>query len=157
MNSPKNTGENETLIKLAAYCAYQERCHKEVLAKLADLGVFGSTAAAILLRLIEDNYVNEERFAKAFAGGKFRVKQWGKQKIIRELKIRDISEYCIQQGLREIEDEDYFKTLKELVQDKYDKVKFTNALQRKYKTAQYAITRGFESNLVWDILSTLSY
>ena len=148
----KYISENEALIKAASFCAYQERCHKEVLEKLADLGIYGLDADEMLLRLIQDNYVNEERFAKAYAGGKFRVKQWGKQKIMRELKMREVSDYCIAEALKEIEEADYQETLSKILEQKYKTVKAMNELQRKHKTAQYAISRGFESQLIWQLL-----
>lgn len=154
MEKKKYYSNSEVLIRAAKYCAYQERCHKEVLEKLGELGVYGNDADIILLRLIEDNYVNEERYAKAFAGGKFRVKQWGRQKIKRELKMRDISDYCIEGALKEIEEDAYLKTLKKVVQTKYKMIKAKNDIERKYKTAQYLVSRGYESNLIWDCLNT---
>jgi regulatory protein len=155
MEKKKYYSEQEALIKAASYCAYQERCHKEVLARLHELGVHGIAADAMLLRLIQDNYVNEERFAKAFAGGKFRVKQWGRQKIARELKMREISDYCITQAMKEIDPDEYLATLAELVQHKYKTVKAANEMQRRYKTAQYLTGRGYEHDLVWDCLREL--
>ncbi len=153
MKEKKYYSKSEVLIKAANYCAYQERCHQEVIAKLAELGVYGMDADVMLLKLIEDNYVNEERFAKAFAGGKFRVKQWGRFRIKRELKMRGISDYCIQEALKEIDETDYMNTLKKGVAAKYKSVKAINDLQRKHKTAQYLLTRGFESELIWKCLN----
>ncbi len=153
MEKKKYLSNSEILIKAASYCAYQERCHKEVLEKLAELGAYGQEADLILLKLIEDNYVNEERYAKAFAGGKFRVKRWGRQKIKRELKMREISDYCVAQALNEIEEDAYLETLAGLVAAKLKSVKATNELQRKHKTHQYLLSRGYESNLIWDCLN----
>ncbi|MBC7382143.1 MAG: regulatory protein RecX [Bacteroidia bacterium] len=152
MEKKKYISEKDALIKVAGYCAYQERCHKEVREKLSELGVFGLEADEMLLRLIQDNYVNEERFAKSYAGGKFRVKQWGKQKIKRELKLRNISDYCIRQALNEIDEDDYLCNINELIQHKYKTVKAVNDMQRKYKTAQYMLAKGYENDPVWDCL-----
>ena len=113
MNKP-STPTSPILLKAASYCAYQERCHNEVRNKLADWGVYGLEADQVILQLIELNYLNEERFAVAFAGGKFRVKQWGRLKIKRELKVRGVSDYCIQMAFKEIDADDYFETLKVL-------------------------------------------
>lgn len=144
----------QALIKAANYCAYQERCHQEVKAKLREWGLHEFEALQIIDQLIEQQYLNEERFAKSFAGGKFRVKQWGRVKIKLELKYRDISEYCIASALREINEEEYLKTLDELLEKKWAEIKENNLLTKRAKVARYAISKGFEQQLVWEQLTS---
>ena len=140
------------LNKLRHYCAYQERCHEEVRTKLLSLKIYGNDLEEVINKLIEDDFLNEERFAKAYAGGKFRMKKWGRLKIQNELKQRKISDYCIKKGMAEIEEEDYLKTLKQLVTASLKKYKSTNAFETRTKTARYLIFRGYESDLVWGML-----
>ena len=145
----------QALLKMANYCAYQERCHSEAKNKLAELGIYYENADQIIAELITQNYLNEERFAKAYAGGKFRIKKWGRNKIKQELKQKQVSDYCIQQGLKEIDADDYLVTLKKEAKEKYEKVKDKNVLIKNNKTAQYLMSRGFEADLVWDVLKLL--
>jgi regulatory protein len=147
---------SQALLKAANYCAYQERCHSEVLKKLSEWGIWGIDAQEILLTLIEQNYLNEERFAIAFAGGKFRVKHWGKVKIKLELKQRDISEYCLNKALNEISDQDYLHTLNEQIDKKWAETKDKNLLSKRAKVARYVIGKGFEQDLIWNILRNKS-
>jgi regulatory protein len=146
---------SDALIKAASFCAYQERYHKEVVERLAEWGIDGEDAQLLLVKLIELNYLNEERFAKAFAGGKFRVKQWGRLRIKQELKIREISEYCIQLGLKEIEESDYKQTLQEVLEKKLSSIKANKPAELKNKAYQYALSRGFEPSLIWECLAIL--
>jgi len=138
-----------------SYCAYQERCHEEVKQKLFDLGVYYEAADAIVVDLINNNFLNEERFAKAFAGGKFRVKKWGKRKIIQELKMKKISDYCIKQGMKEIDSEDYWSVLNQLAEQKMASLKDKNLLVKRSKTAKYLAMKGYEMDLIWDALKIL--
>jgi regulatory protein len=147
---------SQALLKVANYCAYQERCHNEVLEKLSEWGIWGIDAQEILLTLIEQNYLNEERFAIAFAGGKFRVKHWGKVKIKLELKQRDISEYCLNKALNEISDQDYLHTLNEQIDKKWAETKDKNLLSKRAKVARYVNGKGFEQDLIWNILRNKS-
>jgi len=147
---------SQALLKASNYCAYQERCHSEVLEKLSEWGIWGIDAQEILLTLIEQNYLNEERFAIAFAGGKFRVKHWGKVKIKLELKQRDISEYCLNKALDEISDQDYLHTLNEQIDKKWAETKDKNLLSKRAKVARYVIGKGFEQDLIWNILRNKS-
>src|SRR5690242_15375551 len=107
----KHLTKEQALQKLRHYCGYQERCHSEVKAKLYELGVWKKDHDEIISSLIEDNYLNEERFAIQFAGGRFRMKQWGRVKIKYELKQKQVSEYCIKKALQQIPEEDYQRTL----------------------------------------------
>lgn len=146
----------QALLKLAHYCAYQERCHVEVTNKLAEFGVYYQDAEQVIAELIIQNYLNEERFAKAFAGGKFRVKKWGRNKIKQELKLKKVSDYCIQQGLKEIDNEQYIQVLEKEALQKYITIKDKNFLVKANKTAQYLVSRGFETDLVWDVVKAIS-
>lgn len=148
--------KTEALAKLQAYCAYQDRCHKEVRSKLLDLGIYGDDLEEIIADLIEENFLNEERFARSFARGKFRIKQWGKIRIKRELKQRDISDYCIRKAMEEIEEEDYQKTLESILLKKNARLNAPNLYTRKAKLAKYAMSRGFEHNLIWEILNRIT-
>ena len=146
----KKLTPNQATIKAQLSCAYQERCQQEMRDKLYEWGLFSNDVENIIANLISDNFLNEERFAKAYAGGKFRIKKWGRIKIRIELKKRKISDYCIRKGMLEIEESDYLKTLNEII-DKKQKEKKKRKIQiRNYKAAQYAISRGFESDLVWE-------
>ncbi len=141
----------DVLNKLRRYCAYQERCHEEVRTKLLSLKIYGNDLEEVINTLIEENFLNEERFARSFAGGKFRVKKWGKQKILRELKLRKISDYCIRKAMEEIPDDDYDKTLRSLIAASMKKYAGDPFVQRS-KTANYCIARGFEHDRVWEII-----
>lgn len=144
------------LVKAASYCAYQERTQAEVRERLGDWGVYGDDADLIISGLIEENFLSEERFAKAFAGGKFRVKHWGRNKIRYELKSRGLSEYCIKIGMAEIDDEEYATALKELLSKKKHELRTEKNPQiLKQKLARYAIGKGYESSLVWDIIGQI--
>ena len=142
----------QALIKAQMTCVYQERCQQEMRDKLYDWGLYPDAVENTIALLISDNYLNEERFAKAFAGGKFRIKKWGKIKIKIELKKRKISDYCIRKAMQEIEDGDYMKILKAIIAKKSKAIKGGKEQVRNYKIAQYAASRGFESDLIWDIL-----
>ncbi len=141
------------LSRCQKYCSYQERSIFEVKNKLYEWKSQPKVADKIIIQLIEDNYLNEERFAKSFSIGKFRHKKWGKNKIIYELKKKQIPELIIQIGLAEIDEDEYHQTLKELINKKIDEVRESNPLKKKYKVANYAINKGFHSGFVWDIIN----
>lgn len=140
--------KEQALQKLKHYCAYQERCHSEVKEKLYSLGVWKKDHDEIIVTLIEGNYLNEERFAIAFAGGKWRIKQWGRVKIKYELKQKQVSDYCIKKALKQIDEEEYRRVLNRLTKEKYAELKNEQYLIRKKKTIDYLIRRGFEAELV---------
>lgn len=148
--------KEQALQKLRQYCAYQERSHYEVQQKLYELGIRKPDHDEILATLIEEDYLNEERFAKAFAGGKFRMKDWGRKKIYYALKEKKISEYSIKQAMKEIDDEDYKKNLKELAQDKYELLKDEQYIVRKRKTIDYMLQKGYELDLVTKAINEIS-
>jgi regulatory protein len=140
--------KEQALQKLKHYCAYQERCHSEVKEKLYNLGVWKKEHDEIIATLIEENYLNEERFAIAFAGGKFRIKHWGRVKIKYELKQKQVSEYCIKKALKQIDEEEYLKMLSKLAKEKYASLKNEQYLIRKKKTMDYMAGRGFEMEMI---------
>ncbi len=139
--------KEQALQKLKQYCAYQERSHAEVQQKLWDLGVWKSEHDAIISSLIEEDYLNEERFAKAYVGGKFRMKEWGRKKIYYGLKEKKVSEYNIKRGMKEIDEDEYEKVLLRLTEKKYESLKSDQYLVRKKKTIDFLLQRGFEPNL----------
>ena len=140
--------------KLEHYCSYQDRCHKEVEKKLNEYNLIPVAKDTILLHLLEHNFLNEERFAKSFARGKFRIKKWGRQRITRELKFRNISSYNIKTALKEIDEQEYIDTLHQLVEKKNASISETNIFKRKKKIADFVLYRGFESNLVYEAINT---
>ncbi len=142
----------EALVKVANFCAYQERTQQEVRKRLSELEVIGDEAEEMIVWLIESNYLNEERFARIFAGSKFRQKRWGRLKIRQELKMRGVSEYCLKAGMSEIDDEDYIQTLAEILEKKSKEIKESNPLKRKQKLVSYALSKGFEADLVFDLI-----
>ncbi len=138
----------QALQKLKHFCGYQERNHYDVKEKLYSLGLFKKDVEIILSQLIEENYLNEERYAIAFAGGKFRINQWGRIKIKYELKQHQVSEYNIRKGLKAIDETEYNKTLTQLATKKWNSLKGEHYLKRQVKTSNYLLQKGFEPNLV---------
>lgn len=155
-NKKKYLTKAQALQKLQRYCAYQDRCHSEVRSKLLDLGVYGDTLEEIMAELITERFLDEERFARSYARGKFRLKKWGRVRIKQELKLRRISAYCIKKGLTEIEETDYRETLFEILQKKQaEYLRKHEAYSARQKAALYAINRGYESTLVWELIKML--
>ena len=142
----------QAIQKLKQYCGYQERSHSEAVQKLWDLGVPKKEHDEIISVLIEEDYLNEERFAQLFAGGKFRIKDWGRKKILYGLKEKGVSEYNIKKALKGIDDESYLKTLKQKAEKKYESLKSEQYLVRKKKTMDYLMQKGFESDLVTRVM-----
>jgi regulatory protein len=145
----------EGLAKLQRYCVYQDRCHKEVEAKLRDLGFWGDDIGQILAELIEEKFLDEERFARSFVRGKHRFKKWGRIKIEQELKKKDITGYCLKMGFTEIDEAEYRDTLLQILEKKRKFVTAENDYQLKNKLAKYAMTKGYESYLIWEIINDL--
>lgn len=141
--------------KLEKYCIYQERCHQEIERKLREMGMIPQACELIQLHLMEHDFINEERFAKSFARGKFKIKKWGRQRITRELKQRDVSKYNIEVGLKEIDQEEYDYTLAVLAGKKYEIVHETNLLKKRKKIADFLLRRGFESAKVYEVIISL--
>jgi len=151
----KSISPSEALAKAYRYCAYQERSHHEVKNKLHELGLHTNEVDELLARLITEGFLNEERFAKAFAGGKFRMKKWGRLKIVHELEAQGLTKKCIQRGLTEIDATDYRKTLKGLLSKQALKLDEENAYKKRDKIARYAIAKGYEPELVWEMVKEL--
>lgn len=146
--------KEQALQKVRQFCAYQERSHSEVRQKLKDLGVTGHEGEEIISSLIEDNYLNEERFAIQYAGGKFRLKEWGRRKIYYALKEKRVSDQCIGRALAAIDEDDYLETLGRLAEKKYELLKNEPGPLRKKKTTDYLLQKGFEPELINEILSS---
>lgn len=151
----KHLTKEQAIQKLRQYCAYQERSHSEVKQKLWDLGVWRSEHDEIIASLIEDDYLNEERFAVQYAGGRFRMKDWGRKKIYYALKEKKVSTYCINKAIQSIPEEDYMKTLRQLAEKKYNALKGEQYMIRHKKTQDYLLQKGYESELVSSVLKSL--
>jgi regulatory protein len=139
----------QSVPKIKQYCAYQERCHAEVRDKLYSFGLNKIEVEEIISTLITENYLNEERFAIHYAGGKFRMKQWGKVKIKQALKFKQVSDYCIRKALKEIDDRDYEKTFQKLAEQKLKTLKSEkNIFIKKRKMQDFLLMKGYESERV---------
>lgn len=149
----KITDPNLALAKMQSWCAYQERCQQEARDKLYEFGLWPEAVENIISKLIEDNFINEERFAMQFARGKFNIKKWGRIKIKIELKQRRISEYCIKKALQQIDEEEYIQTLQKLIETKRKQITEKNPIKLKYKLMTYAASKGYEKYLIMDVLN----
>ena len=146
---PQNPGTEIAFQKIKHFCNYQERCHTEVKQKLYSYGLYPHEVEELMAKLIEMDLLNEERFAIAFAGGKFRVKNWGKQRIIQALKEKKLSPYCIQIALAQIEEEDYHRVFMKLADGKWEQLKKEkNIFSKKQKLRQHLLYKGFESSRI---------
>jgi regulatory protein len=145
----------EALSKLQRYCAYQDRCHKEVEQKLKQMRMIPEAIEIIMVALIEDGHLNEERFAKAFVRGKFNIKKWGKVRLTLELKQRQLSKYMIKTALLEIDPNDYLQTFHALAEKKAATLTENDPWKKKKKLADYLLYRGWESHLVYDKVNAL--
>lgn len=146
----------EAKAKAWAYCAYQERSQQQVRDKLYDYGLNPEEVESLIAELISENFINEERFAKAYAGGKFRVKKWGRHKIRQGLKQHRVSDYCLRKGMSEIDPDDYFETLQELLRKKKEILHEKDPYALKNKLARYAIGKGYEQDIVWDAMKEVT-
>lgn len=149
----KITNPDLALVKLQNWCAYQERCQQEARDKLYELGLWPEALENIISKLIEDNFINEERFAMQFAHGKFSIKKWGRIKIKIELKQRRISDYCIKKALQQIDEDVYIATLQKLIETKRKQISEKNPVKLKYKLLTYAAGKGYEKDLIMDVLN----
>jgi len=135
--------------KIKHFCAYQERCHAEVRDKLYSFGLHRKDVDGIIVVLIGDNYLNEERFAINFAGGKFRMKHWGKNKIKQRLKLKQVSDYCIKKALMEIDEAEYLRTFKKIAEQKLATLKREkNIFVKKSKLQNFLLQKGYEMDLI---------
>lgn len=145
----------EATRKAEHYCVYQERCHQEVVAKLQSMRMIPEAIDLIIVHLIEHNFLNETRFACSFARGKHRIKYWGKIRIVRELKMRGISEYNIKQGLKEITDEDYYTNFDNLAERHWEHMTERVKLIKRKKFCDFMLRKGFESGMVYEKVKEL--
>jgi regulatory protein len=143
----------EAKIRAGAFCAYQERTQQQVRDKLYTYGLHYEEVEQVLTELITEGYVNEERFARAYAGGKFRMKKWGRRKILQGLKQHHLSDYCIKKAMEEIDPEEYMHTLTGLANKKWGATPASSLPQKKQKVANYLLSKGFENDLVWESLA----
>lgn len=141
--------------KLEQYCVYQDRCHKEVEQKLREFNLIPEAREQILLSLMQDSFLNEERFAKSYARGKFRIKHWGKQRIVRELKLRDISAYNIKTALKEIDDATYLETIYGITEKRNQLITESNSYKRKQKLIGFLQRKGYEMDLIFKVVNEI--
>lgn len=138
------------------YCGYRERCHEEVRYKLVELGARGEELEQLIEAMINANMLNEERYAKAYSRGKFRINKWGRSKIILGLKKKKVSEYCIRKGLQEIDDVEYENILHLLAKEKWEELKKEkHPVARKQKVIRYLVQKGFEYTLATEALKQI--
>jgi len=155
MTLKKSFTVDEIKKKLEHYCVYQDRCQKEVATKMKEYLLIPEAKDLIFLHLIQHNFLNEERFAKSFARGKFRIKQWGKERIIRELKFKEISAYNIKTGLKEIDDDEYQETLYKITKNRNELIKETNRFKKKKKLTDFLMRKGYETSLIYKVVNEI--
>jgi len=156
MNSNPCFTVEEATKKIESFCAYQDRCHKEVAQKLRDMGMIPLAIDTIIGQLIQDRFLNEERFARSYARGKFNIKKWGRNRIKRELKLRAIGQYNITAALSEIEDGRYLETLEILAEKRMRQITSEkNLFKKRKKLTDYLLYRGWESHLVYEVSKRL--
>lgn len=143
------------LAKAMKYCAYQERSHFDVRKKLEEWKLEPEEIDEILAELILENFLNESRFAEAFVRGRFRIKNWGKNKIRKYLEAKDVSSACINEALAEIDEDEYFQVLQKEIDKKVRLTSQQFSFQGKGKIANYLIQKGWESHLVWSAINDL--
>ena len=146
---------SEAKKKLEHYCAYQERCHKEVLQKLKGMNMIPEVIDVVIGHLLEHDFLNEERFAKNYILGKFKIKKWGKRRLTLALKQKDITKYNINLALNLIGDNEYIDTFNALAEKKLESIRETNVLKKKKKLTDYLLYRGWEPHLVYDKVNEL--
>ena len=141
------------LNKMKKYCAFQERCVMDVRMKLQEFHLQDELNDAVINKLMEEDYLNEERYAKVFASGKFRINKWGRNKIYLALQEKRIPEFYILGGLNEIDEKEYRNQLRNIILKKNQQLKEPDFMKRNKKLANFAISKGYEQSLVWDILN----
>lgn len=139
--------------KMINYCVYQDRCHQEVEQKMKEFLLIPEAKDEILLYLIQENYLNEERFTRSYIRGKFYVKHWGRNKIKNHLKFKGVPEKLILSCYDEIDDEDYENAIKKIYQQYYEKQKGLKGYQKQAKTIKYLIGKGFEYDIIQEVIN----
>lgn len=152
MSAPVYTLQ-QALEKARHFCAYQERCQQEVRDKLYDLGMHREEVEQGISDLITEGFLDEERFARSYARGKFRIKHWGRTKIRYALKQKKISDYCIRKAMEEIDGDEYIEVLKQIAEKKSASIKEKNSFSHRQKIVQYLLQRGFELDIIQSVLS----
>ena len=156
MNSKKTYSFDEAQILLENYCAYQERCHKEVTDKLKNMRMIPEAIDNIIVHLIQHNYLNEERFALAFVSGKVNIKRWGRIKIRQHLKQKRISDYSTKKGLESISEEDYYKNATDLAEKKLNSLsREKGGYAKKVKVYRFLSSKGYETDVIREIVDPL--
>jgi regulatory protein len=156
MKTQKENNFHNLLLKAEHFCGYRERCSYEVKQKLRDLDADENETEKVLASLQEDDYLSDERFARLFASGKFRIKRWGKNKIRAELRMKKMPDSFIYNALDVIDEEEYNKTIEHLIAKKEREVKSKNTKDKTRKIAMYLLSKGFESELIWKALKSPS-
>lgn len=150
MQNQKTYTVAEARQKLEYYCAYQERCHNEVVEKLKTMSMIPEAIDQIVVHLIEHDFLNEERFACSFARGKHRIKFWGKIRIVNELKFRNITKYNIDKALQELNNDEYLTNFHHIAAIQWSNIRETNLLKKRKKCCDFLLRKGFESHLVYE-------
>ena len=145
----------EALLKAASYCAYQDRTQQEVREKLYSYGLEHDDVEELIVRLSQEKLIDEERYAQSYVRGKYSLKKWGRRKIMQGLKAKGISDYCIKQGMKEIDPEAYEQNLLHLLEKKNATEKEKNPFTRRQKLSYYLLSKGYENDLVQDALKNL--
>lgn len=143
----------EALAKLQHFCAYQERCHNEVRSKLININCFGDMLEDVIAALIQEDFLNEQRFAETFTSGKYRLKSWGRNKIRQALKKKYVSDYCIRKGLASIDEIEYMKTLERTMRKYHHRYEHLNAFELRGRIFNFGMNKGYtatEMNFVLD-------
>ena len=148
--------KDDALNLMQKYCVIQDRCQSEIRTRLIEHSVYGDDLEEIIADLISDDFINEERFAKAYVRGKFRIKKWGKMKIVKELKFRKISSYSINKGLKEIDGDDYIETLQLLLEKKAATLRVKDKWERRKKLTSFATQKGYEYEVIKEVLGDIA-
>lgn len=149
--------KQEAFKKMRSYCIYQRRSHKEVKEKLYALGLWRKDVEEVLSQLIEEQYINEEKFANNYAAERFRRNNWGRMKIQQQLKQRQISEACINAAMKKIDEESYMNNLHSDARQRWDSIKGIgcNLFVKMRKTSDYLLQKGYESKLVYEAIQKI--
>ncbi len=146
--------KEDALSLMQKFCAYQDRCQSEIRTRLIEHSVYGDDLEQIIAELISDDFINEERFAKAYVSGKFRIKKWGKMKLIKELKFRKVSKYSINKALEQIDYDEYLETLNSLLEKKANTIRARDKWDRKKKLTAYATQKGYEYEVIKEVMNS---
>lgn len=152
----KRLSHKEAVTRLAKYCVYQERSQQQVRNKCYELGLYSDEVEEVIAELITEGFINEERFAQSYVRGKFRLKKWGRIKILAGLQQHQLSKYCIDKGMSEISEGEYLDTLNNLLEKKIASLPEENTYIIHQKVARYIINKGFEPELVWNRIKEIN-